>query len=123
MSMLNDPTIIPEGTPNPEFWYNTQLQQLYFASQNLHLTSTETGTIANDDKAGNISGVWVVFTSNASANTEDAVAHALGRVPLAIFAAIPDKAAAIYDSGTAWTDTTIYVKSSVASVAWNLLVF
>ena len=122
MTILTEPVIIPEGTENPEFWFNDQLAQLFYSAQNLMLTSRD-GAIQDGDKAGNLSGVWVVFTSNGTANTEDAVTHELGRVPVAILAALPDKAATVYDSGTTWTATTIYVKSSATSVAWKLLVF
>jgi hypothetical protein len=122
MTILAEPTIIPEGDPNSDFWYNSQLQQLFFAAQNLQLTSRD-GAIQNNDKAGNLSGVYCVFTSNGAANTEDAVPHTLGRIPLGYIVVHQDKAAVVYDSGTAFTDTKLYLKSSAASVAWTLLVF
>jgi len=118
----SEPTIIPPGTPNAEFWYNDQLQQLFASMQNLVLTSRD-GAIEHDDKAGNLSGVYTVFTSNGTANTEDAVTHNLERVPLGYVVVSQDKAATLYDSGTAATSTTIYWKSSATSVAWVILVF
>ena len=122
MTILSEPVLIPEGTENPEFWFNDQLAQLFFSAQNLMLTSRD-GAIQDGDKAGNLSGVWVVFTSNGTANTEDAVTHSLGRVPLGYRPAKQDKSAVLYDSGTAFTDTTIYWKSSATTVAWTVLVF
>lgn len=118
----SEPPIIPAGTPNAEFWYNDQLQQMFQSMQNLFLTSRD-GAIQNTDKAGNLSAVYAVFTSNAVANTEDAVAHVLGRTPLGYFVVSQNKAGTLYDSTTAATGTTIYWKSSVASVAWVVLVF
>lgn len=120
--ILPEPMLIPNGTPNPEFWFNSQLQQIFFASQNLSLTSRD-GAIQQGDKAGNLSGVFCVYTSNGTADTEDAVPHTLGRVPRGYVAVLQDKAAVLYDSGTAFTTTTLYLKSTAASVAWTVLVF
>ena len=123
MPIIPEPMIIPPNDPNPEFWYNDQLVQLFNAMMNLGLTSRD-GVIQNGDKAGNLSGTYVVYTSNGAANTEDAVPHSLGRVPVGYFAVRQDKASGEpYDSGTTFTNTTIYLKSPVASVAWTLLVF
>ncbi len=120
--ILPEPTIIPEGTANPEFWYNDQLQSLFFAAANLQLTSRD-GAIQNNDKAGNLSAVYCVFTSNGTANTQDTVPHTLGRIPLGYIVVEQDKAGTVYDGGTTFTDTNLYLKTTVASVAWKLLVF
>jgi len=120
--ILSEPTIIPEGTENPVFWYNDQLTQLFQAAQNLQLTSRD-GAIQQDDKAGNLSAVYCVYTSNGTANTEDAVSHSLGRIPSGYMVVRQDKAGIVYDSGTTFTDTKLYLKVSVASVALTLLVF
>jgi len=119
---LSEPLIIPPGTPNAEFWYNDQLQQMFQSMQNLFLTSRD-GAIQHDDKAGNLSAVYVVFTSNGVANTEDAVAHNLGRAPLGYIVVSQNKSAVLYDSSTAATSTTIYWKSTAATTAWVVLVF
>lgn len=65
----------------------------------------------------------VSVTSNGSANTEDAFAHTLGRIPVGYLVVNQDKAASVYASGTTWTKTTIYLKTSVATVALKLRVF
>jgi len=63
------------------------------------------------------------YTTNAVANTEDAVAHTLGRVPSGFIVVNRDKAGVLYDSGTAWTATNIYLKCSVASTAVKIYIF
>lgn len=122
MTILAEPVIIPEGTSNPEFWYNDQLSRMFQSIQNLLLTSRD-GTIQDDDKAGNLSAVYVVFTSNGTANTEDTVSHELGRTPVGYIPVKQDKAAVLYDGTTAATSTNIYWKSSAATVAWTVLIF
>jgi len=81
------------------------------------------GGVADGLKAYNFDAVWVAYTSNGSADTEDTVAHKLDRIPNGVWAGMPDKAAVIYDSGTAWTSTNIFLKADAATVVVNLLVF
>ena len=121
MIVLQEPIPIPPDTPNAAFFYNQQLAMLFQGLRNLSFTQRD-GAIQHNDKAGNLDAKWVVFTSNGTANTEDAITHALGRVPVMILAAVPDKAARLYDSGTTWTSTTIYLKTNVATVAWKAII-
>ena len=65
----------------------------------------------------------VSYTTNVAPNTEDTVAHGLGKVPTGFLIYSEDKAAVIYDSGTAWTKTNIYLKCDTASVAAKLIIF
>lgn len=81
------------------------------------------GGVADGRKPVNIDGVWVAYTSNGTADTEDTVAHNLGRVPVGFFVGLPDKSAIIYESGTAATTTNIFLKSSAVTTAVNILVF
>ena len=73
------------------------------------------GDAVDGENGENVSGVWVSYTTNASANTEDAVSHSLGSEPIGFIVTNIDKGGVVYDSGTSWTDTTIYLKCSVAS--------
>ena len=81
------------------------------------------GTIITDEKPLNFDAIWVAYVSNAVANTEDTVAHALGRTPVDVWVGTPDKSAVIYKGTTTWTSTNIYLKASAATVTVNLLVF
>ena len=81
------------------------------------------GTITTDEKPLNFDAIWVAYVSNAVANTEDTVAHALGRTPVDLLVGMPDKSAVIYKSTTTWSSTNIYLKASAATVTVNLLVF
>jgi len=71
----------------------------------------------------NVDCAFVSFTSNATPDTEDTVAHGLGRVPTGYLVYSRDKAGVLYDSGTAFTASNIYLKCNVASVAFKLIVF
>lgn len=66
------------------------------------------------------------LTSHAVADTEDTVAHTLGRVPTGYLVLHRSKAGVLYQgpaTGTAWTATAIYVKSNVASTVYSILIF
>jgi hypothetical protein len=65
----------------------------------------------------------VSFTSNGVANTEETVAHTLGKVPTGFLVCNLDKAASIYSGPTAWTKTNIYLKSNTASTTASIIVF
>ena len=74
----------------------------------------------------NFNAQIVSYTSHAVADTEDTIAHTLGRVPTGYLALHRSKAGTIYQgpaTGTAWTATAIYVKSNVASTVFSLLIF
>lgn len=81
------------------------------------------GTGVDGVSGQNIEGEWQTYTSNAVANTEDTIAHTVGSVPLGYIVVSQSKAGDIYQqagTGTAWTSSSIYVKCSVASVAFLL---
>jgi len=67
----------------------------------------------------NISGEFQVVTS-ANADTEFSVSHTLGAVPIGYIVIKVDKAGVVYDSGTTWTSTTIYLKCSEAATTMTL---
>lgn len=71
----------------------------------------------------NLDCEFIDYTSNGVADTEDTVAHTLRRVPTGFIVVNRDKAGAVYDSGTAWTTTNIYLKCSAVSTAVKLIVF
>ncbi len=68
----------------------------------------------------NISGEFVTYTSNGSVDTEDTIAHTIGAVPIGYIVIKQDKAGSLYDSGTSWTDSNVYLKCDVASVTFSL---
>jgi hypothetical protein len=63
------------------------------------------------------------YTTNGSADTEDTVSHTLGRAPTGFLILNRDKAGIVYDSGTAWTASNLYLKCNVASVAVKIMIF
>ena len=92
---------------------------------------------ALDNLMGNLSGLFdrginiddnmdierVAVTTDGTPDTESAHTHTLKRVPIGYIVIKRDKAGVIYDGTTAWTDTTIYIRSNVASVAATIMVF
>jgi hypothetical protein len=75
------------------------------------------GTSGNDGE--NIFGQWVTFTTS-TADTEVTVPHTCGCVPVGYLTTKINKGGVIYDSGTAWTSTNIYIKCSTATTIVTL---
>lgn len=65
----------------------------------------------------------LTVTDSGSANTEFNVTHHLGRNPVGFIITKSDKACSVYDSGTAWTTTILYLKCDTANVALTVTVF
>jgi len=65
----------------------------------------------------------VAVSDTGTADTEFSVSHHLGRVPNGFLVTKIDKAATVYDSGTSWTTTTVYLKCSAANVSVTLRIF
>ena len=65
----------------------------------------------------------ITFTSSATPDAENTVAHTLGKVPTGYLVYSLNKAAVVYANATAWTKTNIYLKVNVASVAVKIIVF
>jgi len=78
------------------------------------------GTGANGKRGENIHGEFQVFTSNAIPDTSDSITHTLGSVPVGFFIVNINKGAVVYDSGVAWTASTISLKTTVASTLITL---
>jgi hypothetical protein len=68
----------------------------------------------------NIEGVSAEIANTGAANILFAVTHNLGRVPLFYDVKYMSDATIIYDSGTAWTKTQIFLKSTTANVKIRL---
>jgi len=68
----------------------------------------------------NISGEFQVVSDTGAADTEFSVSHTLGAIPIGFLVTNIDKGGVVYDSGTAWTSTTIYLKCSAANAEVTL---
>ena len=116
------PPLIREDDPQASFLITQYMQDLNRMARNLTFLSSS-GTIAGGLRPLNIDATWIAYVSNAVANTEDTVAHNLGRVPVGLFIGLPDVAANIYSGTTAWTDENIYLRASAATVTVFILAF
>jgi hypothetical protein len=68
----------------------------------------------------NIDGVLVIVTNTGVANTEFEIVHNLGRIPTMFDLKRSNVALSVYDSGTAWTNTKIFVKCTAANAKITL---
>ena len=75
----------------------------------------------NDGSDGeNMSGQWQVVADTGTANTEFSVTHTVGAVPVGYLVTKINKGGVVYDSGTTWTSTTIYLKCTSANATVSL---
>ena len=73
--------------------------------------------------ADNVDCKLVTYTSNAAPNTQDTVAHGLGRTPIGFFVYDRDKDCNDPYRSATYDATNLYLKESTASVAFKLIVF
>jgi hypothetical protein len=85
--------------------------------------SVSLGTGVTGTGAGVLNAVYVTYTSNATANTADSVAHALGRIPVGYIVVNNGNGGVVYNGGVAFSGATISLKCTTASNAVTLLVF
>ncbi len=71
----------------------------------------------------NLDAALISFSSSGTPDAENTVAHALGKIPTGFVVYSLDKGAVVYKGTTAWTETNIYLKVNVASVAVMAWVF
>lgn len=72
---------------------------------------------------GFLGAKYKAVADTGTVDTEFAVAHGLGRTPVGFLVANKDQPADVYDSGTAWDGTNIYLKCSAANAALLLIIF
>jgi len=71
----------------------------------------------------NLDARRVSVTSHVTPGTEFSVAHTLGKVPTGYIVYGQGGAGSVYDGATAWTATTLYLKSDASAVDFRLIVF
>lgn len=112
--------------PNIFLQFKDQIRKLdddlfrYLNEQDENLASIFENGINFDE---NVDGDFVTFTSNAIANTEDSIAHELGKIPTGFIVTALDKGAVIYNGGTVDTKTVIHLKSTVAATTFTIFIF
>lgn len=99
----------------------------YLHSLLVAVTSVINGKLTIGDgtsgaKAGNFDGQFITVLSPAAADTEFAIDHALGRIPVSVRVALADKHATVCTSSLgSWNGNRIYLKCSGSSVTLRLL--
>lgn len=78
-------------------------------------------TMSNADQQNNMNCFKATGTTPGSANTEFAIQHTLGRIPITIDAQDTNNGGLLYRSSTPWTKTTVYLKCTTASAAYNMI--
>lgn len=71
----------------------------------------------------NFDGMEVSVTAHATPDTEFSVAHTLRRIPTRFLVTDIDEGGVVYKSGTAWTDTTAYLKCTTGGSAIKVFLY
>ncbi len=75
-----------------------------------------------DGQDQNIDGRMVDIPTTGVINTQFVVTHNLGRIPLFYDVKYTNLACSVYDSGTQWTKTQIFLKCSIANAHIRLFI-
>jgi hypothetical protein len=81
------------------------------------------GTGVDGENGVNIAGQFQEFTTSATPDAENTIAHTVGSIPIGVIIMHQDKAGSLYQgptTGTNWTATNVYLKCDVASVTFNV---
>lgn len=103
--------------PETEFEKNLEKELLSFSLELANILNN--GLKFSDNFDANILDI----ADTGAANASNTVAHTLKRVPTGFIVVNNNKAGVVYDGGTAWTTTDIYLKCSVANCTVKVLVF
>jgi len=103
----------------PEFQTPQSLEQAWIKLRRMLENNLSFGDGTNPD---NLAGQWKNYTTNAVADTEDAVSHTLSRVPIGFLVFSASKAGILYKGSTAWTSTSIFLKCSAASTVVRIFI-
>lgn len=106
-----------QGTLGPLANFGKQLIQELSRQSDSLLAILDKG-ISLDD---NVDCAVASYTSNATPDTEDAVPHALGKVPQHVVVSGLNKGGVVYAGGTPFTNTHVYLKVSVGTAAVKLI--
>jgi hypothetical protein len=94
-----------------------RLSPFYAGELLQHIANVFAGNLGFGDgtDVDNIRGIWITYTTNATPDTEDAIAHNMGVVPIGALEMLKPQVGYLYRGTTSWTAATIYMKCSASS--------
>lgn len=78
-------------------------------------------TMTNVEQGRNIKCSKAKGTTPGTANTDFTIAHSLGRVPITIAAQDTNNGGLLYRGSVAWTKTTVTLRCTAVSAAYNVV--
>lgn len=106
-------------TAKPESEFDKTLEQ-ELLNYSFNLAQVLNGGLKFSD---NFNGEILTLADTGPADSEQTVPHSLKRLPTGFLVLRRSNAGVVYDSGTAWTTTTIFVKCSTGNATVTLFVF
>jgi hypothetical protein len=77
-------------------------------------------TMSNTDADRNIN-CWKASGTSPAANTDFTINHSLGRVPITIVGQDTNNGGLLYRGSVAWTKTTVTLRCTTATAAYNVI--
>lgn len=108
---------IKTGTPESAFDRALEQELLSYSLQNAQILNK--GLQYGD----NFNAEITTISDTGTANSSNTVPHTLKRVPIGFHVININKAGVVYDAGTSWTVTDIYLKCDTANCTVKLIVF
>lgn len=81
------------------------------------------GNLNPKDVGRNMDEYPATATTPGVADTQFTINHGLNRVPVGFYLINKSGAVDVYDSGTAWTKSQIFLKATTINIAIKLLIF
>jgi hypothetical protein len=100
----------------------TLVQQLDRRLIEMHRTLAGNLGFGDGTDVDNLIGKWMEYSTNAVANTEDALAHNLGVIPVGFLLLVPPATGTILLGPTPWTTSNLYLKCNAASQTAKIFV-
>jgi hypothetical protein len=79
-------------------------------------------TMSNSDSDTNMQCWKATGTTPGAANTDFTINHSLGRIPLTIVGQDTNNGGLLYRGSVAWTKSTITLRCTTATAAYNVIV-
>ncbi len=122
-TLNSEATILTKETQFKDVAEDLQIQKIVEVLQGrVSFLDTSEG-IGDGRKAQNLDIQFQRISDSGSVNVEFSVTHTLNRIPKGFAVINIDAGGVVYDSGTIWTSTTIFLKCSVANADITFFIF
>ena len=107
------------NTVQPESTFDRQLATELLSAWSELAGLLNGGLILTDNFRGEV----LTVSDSGAADSSNTIPHTLKRIPTGFIVVNINKGGVVYDAGTAWTVTNIYLKCTTANTTYKVFVF